>query len=100
MAISAATVHSLPRPKLAEHSFQKTLLNSPSSIEQEFLEIAQKSPIERLRDKILDDLKTSEEALAQMEPEERQAVEDEIKRRMQEALQASTGTGVAIDKTA
>ena len=100
MAISAATVHSLPRPKLAEHSFQKLLLNSPSTAEQEFLEISQKSPIERLRDKSLDDMKTSEEALAQMEPEERQAVEDEIKRRMQEALQASTGTGVAIDKTA
>ena len=100
MAISAATFHNLPRPKLAEHSFQKPLLNSPSSIEQEFLEIAQKSPIERLRDKILDDLKTSEEEIAQMEPDERQAVEDEIKRRMQEALQASKGTGAAVDKTA
>jgi TPP-dependent pyruvate/acetoin dehydrogenase alpha subunit len=100
LAITSATVHSLPRPKLAEHSFQKPLLNSPSTAEQEFLEISQKSPIERLRDKILEDMKTSEEAIAQMEPEERQAVEDEIKRRMMEALQGSSEAGAVVDKTA
>ena len=72
----------------------------PRSAEDEFLEIARKSPLERLRDRILADMKTTEEALAQMDPEGRQAVEDEIKRRMQEALQASTETGAVVDKTA
>ena len=72
----------------------------PKSAEDEFLEIARKSPLERLRDKILEDLKTSEADLAQMEPDARQAVEDEIKRRMMEALQASTEASAVVDKTA
>ncbi len=72
----------------------------PKTAEEEFLEIARKSPLERLRDKILEDMKTSEEALAQMAPEERQAVEDEIKRRMMEALQGSSEAGAVVDKTA
>ena len=105
MAITGATSRTawvtLPKPKLAEHSFDgKNLLNSPSTAEQEFLEIAQKSPIERLRDKILEDMKLSESDLAQMEPEARTAVEDEIKRRMIEALQGSSETGAMLDKTA
>jgi TPP-dependent pyruvate/acetoin dehydrogenase alpha subunit len=72
----------------------------PKTAEEEFLEIARKSPLERLRDKILADMKTSEEALAQMGPEARTAVEDEIKRRMMEALQASKETGAVVDKSA
>jgi TPP-dependent pyruvate/acetoin dehydrogenase alpha subunit len=72
----------------------------PKGAEEEFLEIAKKSPLERLRDKILEDMKTSEGDLAQMQPEERQAVEDEIKRRMLEALQGSADTGAVVDKTA
>jgi TPP-dependent pyruvate/acetoin dehydrogenase alpha subunit len=72
----------------------------PRTAEAEFLEIAKKSPLERLRDKILEDMKTSEGDLAQMQPEERQAVEDEIKRRMLEALQGSADTGAVVDKTA
>ena len=73
---------------------------TPRTAEEEFLEIAQKSPLERLRDKILEDMKMSEGDLAQMDPEARTAVEDEIKRRMMEALQASTDTGKVVDKTA
>ena len=72
----------------------------PKSAEEQFLEIARKSPLERLRDKILEDMKMSEDDVAKMEPEARQAVEDEIKRRMMEALQASTETGKVLDKTA
>jgi TPP-dependent pyruvate/acetoin dehydrogenase alpha subunit len=72
----------------------------PKSAEEEFLEIAKKSPLERLRDKILEDMKTSEADLAQMEPEARTAVEDEIKRRMLEALQGSTEGGAVLDKVA
>ena len=72
----------------------------PKSAEEQFLEIARKSPLERLRDKILEDMKMSEDDVAKMEPEARQAVEDEITRRMMEALQASTETGQVLDKTA
>lgn len=72
----------------------------PKSAEEEFLEIAKKSPLERLRDKILEDMKMSEEDIAAMSPEDRQVVEDEIKRRMMEALEASTDTGKVVDKTA
>ena len=71
-----------------------------TTAEEEFLEIARKSPLERLRDKILEDMTVSEGALAQMEPEARQAVEDEIKRRMLEALQGSSETGSVVDKVA
>lgn len=105
MAISIErSVHtSLPRPKLAEHSFtDRSLLNSPSKAEREFLEVSQKSPMERLREKILADMKTSEEQIAQMDPEERQAVEDEIQRRMKEALNGNSTTqlGAQVDKSA
>ena len=100
-ATSATAWVTLPKPKLAEHSFDgKNLLNSPSTAEQEFLEISQKSPIERLRDKIFEDMKLSEGDLAQMEPDARTAVEDEIKRRMMEALQGSNEAGAMVDKTA
>ena len=100
-ATSATAWTALPKPKLAEHIFEgKNLLNSPSTVEQEFLEISQKSPLERLRDKILEDMKLSESDLAQMEPDARTAVEDEIKRRMMEALQGSNEAGAMVDKTA
>jgi TPP-dependent pyruvate/acetoin dehydrogenase alpha subunit len=72
----------------------------PKSAEEEFFVVARKSPLERLRDKILEDMKTSEEAIAQMEPEARTAMEDEIKRRMLEALQGLSEAGAMVDKTA
>ena len=77
-----------------------TSKHGAKSAEEQFLEIARKSPLERLRDKILEDMKMSEDDVAKMEPEARQAVEDEIKRRMMEALQASAETGKVLDKTA
>lgn len=72
----------------------------PGSAEEEFLEIAKKSPLERLRDKVLEDMKVSESDLARMEPEARSAIEDEIKRRMLEALQGTSEAGAVVDKTA
>jgi hypothetical protein len=72
----------------------------PKTAEDEFLEIARKSPLERLRDKILEDMKMSQEDVAKMTPEDRQVVEDEIKRRMMEALQGSSEAGAVVDKTA
>jgi TPP-dependent pyruvate/acetoin dehydrogenase alpha subunit len=72
----------------------------PKSAEDEFLEIAKKSPLERMRDKIMQDMNVSDEQLAQMTPEEQQAVGDEIKRRIMESLQASTDAGQVVDKEA
>lgn len=102
MSISITQHGILPRPKLAERVlFDKPLLNSPSKAEQSFLDISQKSPLERLRDKILEDMKTSDEQIAQMEPEEREAIEEEIARRMKEALTGEAGRpGMQVDKSA
>lgn len=72
----------------------------PKTAEEEFLEISSKSPLERLRDKILEDMKMSDADVAKMTPEDRQVVEDEIKRRMMEALKGSTDAGAVVDKTA
>ena len=72
----------------------------PRSAEQEFLDIARKSPLERMRDKIMEDMKLSQDSLASLTPDQRQSVEDEIKRRMMEALQAATEPGQVIDKEA
>ena len=96
MSLSISTMRSFPfASQLGGTSPLK-----PKSAEEEFLEIVKKSPLERLRDKILEDMKTSEADLAQMEPEARTAVEDEIKRRMLEALQGSSEAGTMVDKTA
>lgn len=73
-------------------------LSPRQSIEEEFLEIARKSPAERLRDKILEELETSEEALAQMDAEARTAMEVEIKRQMMEQLQVAPEPGQLVDK--
>lgn len=101
MANSITQATYLPRVKLATQVFgDKPLLNSPSEAERQFLEISKKPPLERLRDKILEDMKTSDEQIAQMEPEERQAIEEEIARRMKEALNGnSTQSGAQVDKS-
>lgn len=101
-SIDRASLVPLPRPVLARSLFnQRSILASPSESERAFLEISQKSPIERLRDKVLADMKTSEEQMAQMAPEERQTIEDEIQRRMKDALDAGTRTsGSRVDQLA
>lgn len=70
------------------------------SVEQEFLEIASKSPLERLREEIMEDMKVDEGEIAKLEPQARQPIEDEIKRRMMEALQGADDSGRVIDKLA
>ena len=72
----------------------------PDSAEAEFLEIARKSPLERLRDNILEDMKMSEADIAKMTPQDRQVAEDEIRKRMLEALQGGSEAGAMVDKTA
>ena len=93
-----SSMRSFPLSDLLSAKGSSPLLTKTA--EEEFLEVAKKSPLERLRDKILEDMKMSEGDLAQMDPEARAAVEDEIKRRMMQALQASTDTGAVVDKTA
>ncbi|GAB5428689.1 MAG: hypothetical protein Devi2KO_21480 [Devosia indica] len=67
-----------------------------------FLEQARMSPAERLRAQIMEEMELSEEGLAAMEPEARASVEDEIKRRMLEALTGSSDTepGSLLDMSA
>ena len=56
------------------------------NVEEQFLEIARMSPAERLRMQILESMNLSEDSVASMDPEARDAIEDEISRRMMEAL--------------
>lgn len=69
---------------------------------EEFLEYARMSPAERLRAQILEDMELSEDSLAAMDPEARAGVEDEIKRRMLEALtgKADAEPGSLVDMSA
>ena len=69
---------------------------------EEFLEYARMSPAERLRAQILEDMELSEDSLAAMNPEARAGVEDEIKRRMLEALtgKADAEPGSLVDMSA
>ncbi|PXA98831.1 hypothetical protein DMC47_06465 [Nostoc sp. 3335mG] len=53
---------------------------------EEFLDYARMSPAERLRLQVLESMGISEEGLAAMDPESRSALEDEVSRRMMEAL--------------
>ena len=56
------------------------------NVEEQFLEIARMSPAERLRMQILESMGMSEDSVASMDPEARDAIEDEISRRMMQAL--------------
>ena len=69
------------------------------SPEQEFLDYAQKSPAERIRDAILKEMGLTEEDLEKMSPTELKKVEKEIAERVQEKLKQSTqnATGVLVD---
>jgi hypothetical protein len=56
----------------------------PKTAEEQFLDYAQKSPAERMRDDILKSLGLTEDDLAKMSPEERAAVEEKIKKMIEE----------------
>jgi hypothetical protein len=56
-----------------------------------FLEEARKSPMERMREQILEELGLSEDALAQMSPEERRATEDKIRQMIEEKFRQAMG---------
>lgn len=67
---------------------------APSIYEQvlaEFRETIRKSPIERLREQILKEMGLTEESLASLPGEEREAVEAAIAQEIKERLQAKSG---------
>ncbi|MBN8606017.1 MAG: hypothetical protein J0L81_03795 [Caulobacterales bacterium] len=63
----------------------------PPSATDIFLEEARKSPIERMREQILEELGLSEESLAALPPEEKRAMEDKIAKMIEEKLRQSMG---------
>lgn len=62
-----------------------------ATAEEKFLEEARKSPIERMRERILEELGLTEEAIAQMSPDERRATEDKIRAMIEERLREAAG---------
>lgn len=65
---------------------------SPTEI---FLAEARKTPMERMREQVLDSLGLTEEALAQMSPEERRAAEDKIREMIEEKIRQAMNAGDA-----
>jgi hypothetical protein len=65
-------------------------LKAPTA-EELFLEEARKSPIERMREQILEALGLTEESLAALPPEEKRAMEDKIAKMIEEKLRESAG---------
>ncbi len=58
--------------------------------EDAFLEEAHKTPLQRLRDAILKKMGLTEDQLASMEPDQREAVEKEIVRQITDQAKTST----------
>ncbi|HVK78983.1 MAG TPA: hypothetical protein VM915_00090 [Verrucomicrobiae bacterium] len=80
----------------ADEEAQAKALEESSSLKQPtaeelFLEEARKSPIERMREQILEALGISEESLAALPPDEKRAMEDKIAKMMEEKLRQSSG---------
>lgn len=69
-------------------------LTAPSATEI-FLEEAQKSPIERMREQILAELGLSEESLARLPPDEKRAMEDKIREMIEEKFHQGMGVDEA-----
>jgi|CXWL01.1.fsa_nt_gi hypothetical protein len=69
---------------------ETTTISAPSATDL-FLEEARKSPIERMREQILEELGLSEDGIAQMSPEERRATEDKIRQMIEEKFRQAMG---------
>jgi hypothetical protein len=100
-AKNAGALSILPASQATPLSFETVLelqrldeepatLKAPTPTEI-FLEEAQKSPMERMREQILEQLGITEEDLAQMSPEERRATEDQIRRLIEEKFRQAMG---------
>jgi hypothetical protein len=71
----------------------------PDTPEEIFLQESQKTPMERVREQILDQLGLTEDQIAQMAPEERRAAEDQIAKMAEEALrQGMTGDSASAEE--
>lgn len=95
MTLSLETIMNLP--SLDEPAPVKLI--EPSA-EEKFLEEARKSPIERMREQILEELGLTEEAIAQMSPDERRATEDKIRALIEEKLRQAMGADETPDGNA
>lgn len=70
----------------------KPAASTEPTAEEAFLKEAQKTPMQRMREQVLDALGMTEEQLAQMSPEERRAAEDQIRQMIEEKFrQAMSG---------
>lgn len=75
------------------------------SLLAEFMELSKMTPVERLRKELLDGMGLDEASLAAMPPEERSAVEEEIRRAIKQQLgidetqQAGTAEGQPVAGT-
>jgi len=103
-ANSAGPSSVLPRSSAVQLSFDNIIalqsLIDPEpaqptemSATEKFLEEARKTPMERMREQILKELGLTEEALAQMAPEEKRAAEDKIREMIEEKLRQSMNAG-------
>ncbi|GAM98389.1 hypothetical protein U91I_02022 [alpha proteobacterium U9-1i] len=100
-ANSAGALSILPASQATPLSFETVLalqrldeppttISAPSATDI-FLEEARKTPMERMREQILEQLGLSEADLAQMSPEERRATEDTIRQLIQEKFRQAMG---------
>lgn len=66
----------------------------------EFMELSRMTPVERLRKELLESMGLTEESLAQLPPEERSAIEEEIRRTTKERLGVDETAGGADGQAA
>lgn len=103
-ANSAGSLSILPSRPAAPLSFENILalqsLGEPEepkleelSATEKFLQEAQKTPMERMREQILEQLGLSEDALAQMSPEDRRVAEDKIRELIEEKIRQAMNGG-------
>lgn len=103
-ANSAGSLSILPTRAAAPLSFENILalqsLGEPEepkleemSATEKFLEEARKTPMERMREQILEQLGLSEDALAQMSPEDRRVAEDKIRELIEEKIRQAMNGG-------
>ena len=67
------------------------------SATQKFLEEARKSPIERMREQIMEELGLTQDSLAQLAPDEKRAMEDKIAKMIEEKLRQGMGAEQGAD---
>lgn len=105
-AISAGPLSILPSSSAVQLSFdniialQSLIEEKPAqltemSATEKFLAESRKTPMERMREQILEELGLSEEALAQMSPEDRRIAEDKIRQMIEEKIRQAMNAGDA-----